>query len=321
MKKAHPSCDKGCHTSQKHAEHEGHNSHSEQEKHSRASSSSSVGHSSHHGQHATVERRFTPLACTLPPFTQDERVFFSPHTSPSGSSLFPLEAMIPCGPLAPLAVGSLLELNNMPLLQITGRFTMPQAGLFHATSCFTALAKANHAGGPCQLLPVQRGISLASITLSDKGSLGLRTDESGPRIQEICTAALPITYAQGFLIPDNPHQLQALVVDLALYQGYDLIITTGGTGVGPRDTTPEALLPILTHQLHGFEQAMMLASLAKTPHAAISRAIAGTVGQSLLLTLPGSVKAVRENLESVLPAITHALAKLQGDPADCAAAI
>ena len=100
-------------------------------------------------------------------------------------------------------------------------------------------------------------------------------------------------------------------------QGYDIICTSGGTGVGPRDITPQTVAPLLDLELPGFATAMMLESLKKTPHAAISRAVCGVLGPSIVITLPGSRKAVLENLAAVLPALPHALDKLHGDPADC----
>ena len=159
--------------------------------------------------------------------------------------------------------------------------------------------------------------ALAWITLSDKGAAGLRVDESGPLMAADTRAKLPLCHEQGFMIPDDPQTLRPLVMELALGQGYDLILTSGGTGLAPRDTTPEALLPIFERRLPGFEQAMMQASLAKTPTAAISRAVAGTLGRTIVITLPGSRKAVSENLAAILPALGHALEKLHGDPSDC----
>ncbi|MBG0777069.1 MAG: MogA/MoaB family molybdenum cofactor biosynthesis protein [Desulfovibrionaceae bacterium] len=163
------------------------------------------------------------------------------------------------------------------------------------------------------------GVSVAWITLSDKGAAGLRADKSGPAVEAACRKDIAVSLARGFLLPDEPAALRALVARLAWVEGFDLIVTTGGTGLAPRDGTPEAVAPLLERRLPGFEQAMMAASLAKTPRAAISRAVAGTVGGSILVALPGSPKAVAENLVAVLPAVEHALDKLQGDPADCAA--
>lgn len=161
------------------------------------------------------------------------------------------------------------------------------------------------------------GHSLAWVTLSDKGARGEREDKSGPLIEELVRQCLQLRHVQGYIIPDEEPLLRALLTDLALVQGYDLILTTGGTGVSPRDVTPEATQKILDRELPGFSAAMLLASLGKTPHAAISRAKAGTLGASLIINLPGSPKAVAENLVAVLPAIGHALDKMKGDQSDC----
>lgn len=246
--------------------------------------------------------------------------------------------------------GTLLgESPDTPLFMVTGRILLPRGlpqcdGRNHAESG----AGANRAWS-CPLLqslaplspdqparPVQVGAlaphspaacapggkrrwSLAWITLSDKGAAGLRADESGPLMASLVREKIPLSLERGFLLPDEPHALRALVMELALGQGFDLILTSGGTGLSPRDTTPEALLPLFDRRLPGFERAMTAASLAKTPAAALSRGVAGTLDRSIVLTLPGSKKAVAENLEAVLPAMGHALDKLHGDPADCGA--
>jgi molybdenum cofactor synthesis domain-containing protein len=121
------------------------------------------------------------------------------------------------------------------------------------------------------------------------------------------------------VLPDEERRIRALLTHLALEDGFDLICTTGGTGVAPRDVTPEATLSVIEKRMAGFERAMTAASLAKTPRAAVSRAVCGTLGGALILNLPGSPKAVRECLAAVLPAVAHTIEKLQGDPADCAA--
>jgi len=163
----------------------------------------------------------------------------------------------------------------------------------------------------------KKGFSLAWITLSDKGSRGERVDASGPAIRDAALGSMEISIARGMIIPDEPEILKSALVDCCLFQGFDLVFTTGGTGVGPRDITPEVTLPLLDKRLPGFERAMTQTSLAKTPHAMISRAVAGIMGLSLVVNLPGSPKAMRENLHAILPALKHAVEKLQGDQRDC----
>lgn len=169
------------------------------------------------------------------------------------------------------------------------------------------------------LFPEKQGAALAWVTLSDKGYAGRRPDAAGPMIADVIGKALVLSLIQGFLLPDDPARLRSLLMGLALEQGFDLIVTTGGTGVAPSDHTPEATLSVLEKRLPGMETAMLMAALAKTPHAVISRAVAGTLGKSLIINLPGSPKAVAENLQALLPALEHTLAKLRGDPSDCAA--
>lgn len=230
-------------------------------------------------------------------------------------------------PLPRLPVGSrLYDADGTELLKVTGRIWLPSpSGLNnpHAHDCPLVTALTDIAPIPIPdndalCLEVRKeGRSLAWITLSDKGSQGLREDLSGPVIKDMAAARLPLCHSQGFLLPDEPALLRALLTDLALNQGYDLICTTGGTGLSPRDIAPQVTATLLDMPLPGFSQAMMAASLAKTPHAAISRAVAGVLGRSIVINLPGSRKGVLENLGAVLPALPHALDKLHGDPADC----
>ncbi len=206
-----------------------------------------------------------------------------------------------------------------PAVQVMGSYFWPDSsGLYRAAMSCRALRACLFPDGETRLAPTLSGTSLAWITLSDKGAAGKRTDESGPLIASMLAERVPVSVVRGQVIPDDADLLRTLLTDLALNQGFDLVVTTGGTGLGPRDFTPEATRTVIDKRLPGFEAAMLAASLAKTPHGAISRAVAGTLGSSIVINLPGSPKAVRENFAAVLPAVRHALDKLQGDPSDCA---
>lgn len=227
--------------------------------------------------------------------------------------------LVAAGRLPRLTMGMTLTPPAGPALQLIG--TAPVPGDGDAPACRLYTAKALEAGvlpaGPAAFTITKKGLALAWVTLSDKGSQGLRADAAGPAIAETCAASLPLALAQGHLIPDEPAELRALLLDLAVTQGFDLIVTTGGTGLSPRDTTPEATLGVIEKRLPGFETAMLLASLSKTPHAMLSRATAGAVARAIVINVPGSPKAVRETLAAVMAAIPHGLDKLRGDPSDC----
>lgn len=160
-------------------------------------------------------------------------------------------------------------------------------------------------------------IRAAIITVSDKGSRGEREDLSGPEAGRLLEAQ-GIEVVCTLVVPDEPYLIKAALIDCADRQGLDLIVTTGGTGVTPRDVTPDATREVLEKEIPGMAEAMRQASMAKTPHAMISRALAGLRGKTLIINLPGSPKGVRENLAVVLPAIPHAVEKIQGSDKDCA---
>jgi molybdenum cofactor synthesis domain-containing protein len=160
-------------------------------------------------------------------------------------------------------------------------------------------------------------IRTAIITLSDKGAKGEREDESGAVIREmIRTVGADVRYYE--MLPDERPLIAASLSRLADSGEIDLILTTGGTGVAPRDVTPEATREVIDRELPGMAEAMRAASLVKTPRAMISRSLAGIRKQTLIVNLPGSPKAVRENLAVILPALQHAVEKIKGDPSDCA---
>jgi molybdenum cofactor synthesis domain-containing protein len=157
---------------------------------------------------------------------------------------------------------------------------------------------------------------VAILTISDRGSKGEREDSSGPLIQEMIKG-LPATVIHYEIIPDEKDEIAEALMKSADRLKADLILTTGGTGLSPRDVTPDATLKVIEKEVPGFAEAMRAESLKKTPHAMISRAVVGIRGASLIVNLPGSPKSVKENLSVILPALPHALSKLKGDPEEC----
>ncbi len=160
-------------------------------------------------------------------------------------------------------------------------------------------------------------IRTAIITLSDKGSKGEREDESGTVIRDMI-GSVRAKIEHYSVLPDEQQLITDTLIRLCDSGSIDLVLTTGGTGVAPRDVTPEATRAVIDRELPGMAEAMRAESLKKTPHAMISRAIAGIRNRTLIVNLPGSPRAVRENLLVILPALVHAIEKIKGDQADCA---
>jgi molybdopterin adenylyltransferase len=158
------------------------------------------------------------------------------------------------------------------------------------------------------------------LTISDRSSQGLRDDASGPRLAEMLRQH-EIEVVWTAVVPDEEREISQALSRWADENNADLILTSGGTGLSPRDVTPEATMAVVQRLIPGMAEAMRAASLLKTPHAMISRAVAGVRGKTLIINLPGSPKGAIENLEAVLPAIEHAIAKIQGDPAECGEAV
>jgi molybdopterin adenylyltransferase len=155
------------------------------------------------------------------------------------------------------------------------------------------------------------------LVLSDKGSRGEREDKSGPALRDFLTAReVQVTGVE--ILPDERTLIAGRIISLADGDSCDLLITCGGTGVSPRDVTPEATRDVIEKELPGFGERMRAASLEKSPHAIVSRALAGIRGDCLIINLPGSPRAATENLAAVWKAVPHTVAKLQGDMTDCA---
>ena len=150
------------------------------------------------------------------------------------------------------------------------------------------------------------------LTVSDKGSQGQRHDKSGKVIRD-SLFKMDSSIAKYEVIPDEQDVIASKLTDWADIVGVDVILTTGGTGLGQRDVTPEATLAVIDKSVPGFAEAMRIKSLEKTPMAVLSRATAGVRGKCLIINLPGSPKAVLECLEVILPAISHAVEIIKGE--------
>ena len=157
----------------------------------------------------------------------------------------------------------------------------------------------------------------AVLTVSDRCARGERPDEGGPLTAELLRDA-GFRVTQTAVVPDEQNEIENALIRWADSGEVQLIVTTGGTGFAPRDVTPEATLAVCERLTPGIPEAMRYASLQVTPRAMLSRAQAGIRGRSLIVNLPGSPKAARENLEAVLPTLAHGLEMLSGRPADCA---
>ena len=150
------------------------------------------------------------------------------------------------------------------------------------------------------------------LTTSDKGAQGQRYDESGKAIRN-SPLVLDNSVLKYEVIPDEMDIIASKLAEWADEGKVDVILTTGGTGLGPRDVTPEATLSIVDKVVPGFTEAMRIQAFKETPFAILSRAMAGVRGKCLIINLPGSPKAVRECLEIVSPAIPHAVEILRGE--------
>src|SRR3990170_337739 len=154
------------------------------------------------------------------------------------------------------------------------------------------------------------GLTAAVVTVSDGVTHGTRKDESGD-VAEALLGDAGFKVADRAVVPDERPQIEAVLRGL-VERGVGLVATTGGTGFGPRDVTPEATRAIIEREAPGLTELMRAAGLSKTPLAALSRAVAGSAGSTLILNLPGSPRGVRESLEAVLPVVHHAVELLSG---------
>jgi molybdopterin adenylyltransferase len=156
-------------------------------------------------------------------------------------------------------------------------------------------------------------IRVAIVTVSDKSSRGERADAGGPAIRETLNASgLDIEEVDYRVVPDEEQDIAEALFHLAERSDVELILTTGGTGLAPRDVTPQATLGAIDYEVPGIAEAMRAASLAVTPAGMLSRGVAGVRRRTLIINLPGNPKAVRENLSVIAAALPHAISTLRG---------
>lgn len=164
---------------------------------------------------------------------------------------------------------------------------------------------------------MKRKFRAAVITLSDKGAAGKRIDESGPLIKQMLEEKHICQVEERIIIPDEPQKLKENLMRMSDEEGYDLVLTTGGTGLSPRDFTPEATLAIADRNVPGIAEYMRYRSFEITDRAMLSRGVSVMRKKTLIINLPGSPKAVKENLEFIIPALGHGLEIMTGEAGEC----
>lgn len=156
-------------------------------------------------------------------------------------------------------------------------------------------------------------IRFAILTVSDRSSRGERPDISGPALKEEIQN-LNWQVVETRIVPDDQNEIQSILIEWADQGSIDIILTTGGTGFAPRDVTPDATQAVIQRQAPGIAEAMRQESLRVTPHAMLSRAVAGIRGTALIINLPGSPKGALENFRVIIPIIPHAIQTLRDAP-------
>lgn len=195
-----------------------------------------------------------------------------------------------------------------------GDCIMPRYGVFARVCRGGALRP----GDALRTDPELDQVRYAVVTLSDSGAAGKREDASGALVCELLEGALTGRLVHKTILRDDRPAIERALVRLCDEELCDLIVTTGGTGLSPRDVTPEATAAVMDREIPGMAEAMRAVGLTHTPHAMLSRGICALRGTALMINLSGSPKAVREQLEVLLPALPHAVQTASGIPQDCA---
>lgn len=192
----------------------------------------------------------------------------------------------------------------------TGDCIMPREGLFAEVTRSGDIAKGDLV--ICESRSPRTVIQAGVITVSDRCAAGENLDTAGPAVADLLKREIGANIAVACCISDDLDLIAAAISDYA-DRGLDIVITVGGTGLSPRDVTPQATRKVIDLEVPGIAEAMRAASLAQTPRAMLSRGIAGVRGRCLVINLPGSQKAAAQNLQAVLPVLSHAVKQLRGE--------
>jgi len=230
-----------------------------------------------------------------------------------------------------LIVGRRLRVGEDAVIQITqlGKECHERCSIYyrvgdcimprHGTFARVVRSGVVRAGEPIVVDPAWDRYRYAVVTVSDRSAAGTREDRSGPLAARLLAEAIPCFEVAREVVPDDREAIANLLIRLCDEQGCDLVVTSGGTGLSPRDVTPEATGDVIDREIPGMAEAIRAAGLAHTPQAMLSRAICGQRGRTIIVNLSGSPKAVTEQLEVLQPVLSHALEVATGIPLDCAA--
>ncbi|RJO65788.1 MAG: MOSC domain-containing protein [Myxococcales bacterium] len=228
-----------------------------------------------------------------------------------------------------LAIGRRFRVGEDVVLQVTqyGKECHTRCAIYHQTGdcimptdgVFARVVRGGELKPGDRLFvdPAFDRLRIGVLTLSDRGARGEREDVSGPLLARLLAEPLKADIVEAVVLPDERAELEARLIELCDVKVCDLVVTTGGTGLSPRDVTPEATLAVIDRQAPGMAEAVRAEGMKHTPRAMLSRAVCGLRGQTLIVNLSGSPKAVEQQLGALLPVLPHALETASGLPQDC----